>query len=254
MPPSNPVLWSVGVEIWFSLLFPLLLLLIARWSLEKLVLLSVIVCSAFVVVGNLISVERIGIFRPFVGGIFGSCYRFIFGMLVCDLYVKSRESASLRRYYPYGLVPGCLLMIGAIYLKDNGPWAVSILYATIFCAGFSMVLLAVLSGAWLTNRVFEAWALQVIGCMCYSIYAWHSIIMVEMIPPDTSSLKDTLRLSLPYVATMIALSALSYRYIEFGHRRDWRTLFLLRNSKFYELAGGRISGRDDAETNPIASS
>jgi peptidoglycan/LPS O-acetylase OafA/YrhL len=254
MPPSNPVLWSVGVEIWFSLLFPLLLLLITRWSLEKLALVSVIVCSAFVVVGNLIAVERVGIFRPFVGGIFGSCYQFIFGMLVCDLYLRSRDSVSLRRFHPHGLVPGVLLMIGAIYLKDSGPWVVSILYATVFCAGFSMVLLAALSGAWFVNRAFEAWAFQVIGCMCYSIYAWHSIIMVEMIPPDTSSLKDTLRLSLPYLATTIALSALSYRYIEFGHQRDWRTLFLLRNSKSNELAGTRITGRDDAESKPIASS
>jgi hypothetical protein len=46
--------------------------------------------------------------------------------------------------------------------------------------------------------------------------------MVEMTPPGTSSLKDTLRLSLPYLAIAIALSALSYRYIEFGHQRDWR--------------------------------
>ncbi|WP_247493796.1 acyltransferase [Bradyrhizobium sp. 142] len=254
MPPSNPVLWSVGVEIWFSLLFPLLILLIARWSLERLALLSVVVCSAFVVAGNLIAVDRIGIFRPFVGGIFGSCYQFIFGMLVCDLYVKSRDSASLRRFYSHGLLPGGLLMIAAIFFKDHGPWAVSILYTTIFCAGFSMVLLAVLCGAWSANRVFEAWAIQVVGCMCYSIYAWHSIIMVEMIPPDTSSLKDTLRLSLPYFAIVISLSALSYRYIEFGHRRDWRALFLLRNSKSNELTGARRSSRDHAESKPVASS
>ncbi|WFU39374.1 acyltransferase [Bradyrhizobium sp. CB82] len=252
MPPSNPVLWSVAVEIWFSLLFPLLVLMIARWSLERLVLSSVVICSAFVVLGHLIAVDRIGVFRPFVGGIFGSCYQFIFGMLVCDLYVKSRDSVPLRRFHCRMLLPGVLLMIAAIYIKDNGPWAVSILYATMFCAGFSMVLLAVLSGAWSANRVFEAWAIQVVGCMCYSIYAWHSSIMVEMIPPDTSSLKDTLRLSLPYLAIVIALSALSYRYIEFGHQRDWRALFLLRSQKSNELT--RASGRDHAGSKPVASS
>jgi peptidoglycan/LPS O-acetylase OafA/YrhL len=253
MPPSNPVLWSVGVEIWFSLLFPLLVLLIARWSLERLVLLSVVVCSAFVVAGNLIVVDRVGVFRPFVGGIPGSCYQFIFGMLACDLYVKSRDSVSLKRFYSRGLLPGLMLMVAAIYLKDNGPWAVSILYATMFCSGFSMVLVAVLSGAWSANRVFEAWAFQVVGCMCYSIYAWHSIIMVEMIPPGTSSLKDTLWLSLPYLAITIALSALSYRYIEFGRQRDWRALFVLGNSK-RDLAVARVSRHDDAGSKPVASS
>ncbi|MGL3111473.1 acyltransferase family protein [Bradyrhizobium sp. BR 1432] len=224
-------------------MFPLLILLIARFGLGRLLLLSVVICSAFVVAGHLIVVDRIGMFRPFVGGIFGSCYQFIFGMLVCDLYVKSRDSVSLRRFQSRGLLPGLLLMIAAIYLKDNGPWAVSILYATIFCAGFSMVLLAVLCGAWSANRLFEAWPIQVVGCMCYSIYAWHSIIMVEMIPPDTSSLQATLRLSFPYLAITILLSALSYRYIEFGHQGDWRSLFLLRNSNSDELTGAGVSRR-----------
>ena len=254
MPPSNPVLWSVGVEIWFSLLFPLLVLLIARWSLERLALLSVVVCAAFVVVGNLVVVDRVGIFRPFVGGIFGSCYQFIFGMLVCDLYVRSRESASLRRFYARGLLPGVILMIVGIYLKENGPWAVSILYAIMFCGGFSIMLLAILSGAWSANRVFEAWAFQVVGCMCYSVYAWHSIIMVEMIPPDTSSLNDTLRLSLPYLAITIALSALSYRYIEFGHQRDWRALFVLRQSERPGLTVAHTSSQDDHGSTPVSSS
>ncbi|MBR0903930.1 acyltransferase [Bradyrhizobium liaoningense] len=252
MPPSNPVLWSVGVEIWFSLLFPLLILLIARFGLRRLLLLSVVICSTFVTAGHLIAVDRIGLFRPFVGGIFGSCYQFIFGMLVCDLYVKSRYSVSLRRFQSRGLLPGLLLMIAAIYLKDNGPWPVSIHYATIFCAGFSMVLLAVLCGAWSANRLFEAWALQVVGCMCYSIYAWHSIIMVEMIPPDTSPLQDTLRLSFPYLAITILLSALSYRYIEFGHRGDWRSLFLLRTPNLDELSDTEVSRH--AESKPVASS
>lgn len=252
MPPSNPVLWSVGVEIWFSLLFPLLILLVARFGIRRLLLLSVVICSAFVVAGHLIAVDRIGMFRPFVGGIFGSCYQFIFGMLVCDLYVKSRDSVSLRRFQSRGLLPGLLLMIAAIYLKDNGPWAVSILYATIFCAGFSLVLLAVLCGAWSANRLFEGWAIQVVGCMCYSIYAWHSIIMAEMIPPDTSSLYDTLRLSFPYLAITILLSVLSYRFIEYGHQGDWRSLFLLRKTNSDELSGAGVSRR--GESKPVASS
>ena len=110
-----------------------------------------------------------------------------------------------------------------------------------------MVFLAVLSGAWSTNRVFEAWPLQLMGCMCYSIYAWHSIIMIEMIPPDSSSLNDALRLSLPYLAIVVALSALSYRYIEFGHRSDWRPLFLLRSARSNEPASSR-------QSEPVASS
>ena len=46
----------------------------------------------------------------------------------------------------------------------------------------------ILSGVNLLRRVLEIWPLQVLGCMCYSIYAWHGMIMNEMIPPSTSSL------------------------------------------------------------------
>jgi hypothetical protein len=35
----------------------------------------------------------------------------------------------------------------------------------------------------------------------------------------------------PFTALILALSALSYRYIEFGHRRDWKALFLLGNTE-----------------------
>jgi peptidoglycan/LPS O-acetylase OafA/YrhL len=88
--------------------------------------------------------------------------------------------------------------------------------------------------------------------MCYSIYAWHSIIMAEMIPPDTSSLYDTLRLSFPYLAITILLSVLSYRFIEYGHQGDWRLLFLLRKTNSDELSGAGVSRR--GESKPVASS
>jgi hypothetical protein len=42
-------------------------------------------------------------------------------------------------------------------------------------------------------------------------------------------LADTLRLSIPYTLLMLALSILSYRYIEFGHVRGWKTLFLIND-------------------------
>jgi len=63
--------------------------------------------------------------------------------------------------------------------------------------------------------------------MCYSIYAWHGIILSEMIPPETSQLADTVRLLAPYLFVTLGLSALSYRYIEFGRERDVRVLFLI---------------------------
>jgi peptidoglycan/LPS O-acetylase OafA/YrhL len=227
-PPSNVVLWSVSVEIWFSLLFPAFVLLVQRWGMLKIVMATTIVCAAFATAGYAIPVARVGYFSPFTTGIFGCCYQFILGMMVCDLYVTGTDDLVLRRTHSQWLLPGALIVGGALYLMHYAGFAERRTFATFgFTIGFSLVLLSILSGANPLRRALEVWPLQVLGCMCYSIYAWHGIIMNEMIPPATSSLRDTLRLSVPFLGVMLALSSLSYRYIEFGRERNWKTLFLV---------------------------
>jgi peptidoglycan/LPS O-acetylase OafA/YrhL len=115
-----------------------------------------------------------------------------------------------------------------LYLTHHAPWlAVRVLGGMMFSMAFSLFLFGSLFAGSLFRSLFENWPLQLLGCMCYSIYAWHGIVMNDMIPPDTSLLADALRLVAPFTVLILALSALSYRYIEFGHRRDWKALFLL---------------------------
>jgi peptidoglycan/LPS O-acetylase OafA/YrhL len=230
-PPSNVVLWSVSVEIWFSVLFPVFVLLVQRWRTLNVVVATVVVCAAFAYIGHSISIERVGYFLPFTKGIFGSCYEFLLGMMVCDLYVKGVENPVLRRKHSQLLLPGAVITVGALYLMHHAAFVELRILGNIgFAVGFALVLLSILSGVNLLRRVLEIWPLQVLGCMCYSIYAWHGIIMNEMIPPSTSLLTDTLRLSAPFLFVMLALSGLSYRYIEFGRERNWKALFLVADA------------------------
>jgi peptidoglycan/LPS O-acetylase OafA/YrhL len=225
-PPSNVVLWSVSVEIWFSVLFPVFVLLIQRWRTPKVVAGTVLVCAAFAYIGYSIPIERVGYFWPFTKGIFGSCYEFLLGMMVCDLYVKGVENPALRGKHSQLLLPGAAITVGALYLMHHSAIVeLRALGSMGFAVGIAVVLLSILSGVNPLRRVLEIWPLQVLGCMCYSIYAWHGIIMNEMIPPSTSSLSDTLRLLAPFLFVMLALSGLSYRYIEFGRERNWKALF-----------------------------
>ncbi len=232
MPPSNVVLWSVSVEIWFSVLFPVFVLLIQRWRTLNVVLGTVLACAAFAYIGRSISIERVGYFLPFTNGIFGCCYEFLLGMMVCDLYVKGAENPVLRGKHSKLLLPGVMITVGALYLMHHSGFVeLHILGSFGFAVGFAVVLLSILSGASPLRRVLENWPLQVLGCMCYSVYAWHGIIMNQMIPPLTSSLTDTLRLLAPFLFVMLALSGLSYRYIEFGRERNWKALFLVVDSE-----------------------
>jgi peptidoglycan/LPS O-acetylase OafA/YrhL len=84
--------------------------------------------------------------------------------------------------------------------------------------GFVCVLVAVLTPKGNASRLLTFGPLQVTGMMCYSLYIWHAPVM------------DALRAWQGVTITLlvlIALSAFSYRYIEFGRVTDWRKLFLL---------------------------
>ena len=68
--------------------------------------------------------------------------------------------------------------------------------------------------------------IQAFGMMCYSIYVWHGVLVSRagLLRPGGYELK-TIGIYFAWVAT---ISVLSCRYIEFGHVRETRKLFLPR--------------------------
>jgi peptidoglycan/LPS O-acetylase OafA/YrhL len=232
LPPSNVVLWSVSVEIWFSVVFPMLVVLIQKWKIEKVLLLSLAACLVFMTAGTWIRIDRVGNFLPFTRGLFGNFYEFVLGMFVCQLYVRRLGSPAAKPWQSRSLIPGLLLAWGCLYVSPmlSGTVPLYVANRMLVMVGAALVLLGLLSGESLLRKALENRPLQVLGCMCYSIYAWHSIVLTEMIP-STSHLSYTLRLTLPFLLMTAAISALSYRYIEFGHERNWKSLFLLGGAK-----------------------
>jgi peptidoglycan/LPS O-acetylase OafA/YrhL len=59
--------------------------------------------------------------------------------------------------------------------------------------------------------------------MCYSLYVWHGIL-IQRIAMDAAGTYTLGRLT-AYFMFLLLLSALSYRYIEFGAVRETRKLF-----------------------------
>ena len=81
--------------------------------------------------------------------------------------------------------------------------------------GFLALLAAALVGR--KHRVLAFAPLQVAGMMCYSLYIWHAMVFqaVQSVLGVVGAL-----------TVLLALSAVSYRYIEFARAPDWRPLFL----------------------------
>jgi peptidoglycan/LPS O-acetylase OafA/YrhL len=66
---------------------------------------------------------------------------------------------------------------------------------------------------------------MVIGMMCYSLYVWHGVILMGVIMRlGLNSNGATLT---SFCIALSAIAFLSYRYIEFGHIENGKSLFRL---------------------------
>ncbi len=217
MPPLDYPLWSIGVEILFSVAFPLVVVLIDRLGLGRVLGFSLALALAARVAGRMWNPEPLG--PNFISdNLPGRIDEFVLGMAIGRLYALGR----LPRWVPRLIGPGIVLIViswqGLFRCQYAGVSTVVMSPLNdILDAGFCCVLLGALGWERTRWSVFAFAPLQVIGMMCYSIYIWHAPVLASVAPVAGP---------VPALLLVLALSAFTYRYIEFGRERSWRTLFL----------------------------
>jgi peptidoglycan/LPS O-acetylase OafA/YrhL len=227
-PRFNPALWSIGVEIAFSALLPLLLRLEARLGAMR--LLAVVLILALVT--RLAGISR---YPALQGATFNSdmflCRldEFVIGMVLAHLYIKRRLPWDPRWCALAGTALIALAWIGFdLVLRGILPPLGRAVLNNVLDAGlFLVVFAALVPGTPLATAL--CWRpMQVLGMMCYSIYIWQGPLL-DWLMPDRAAMSAgafAVRLSL-FIAATLAVAALSYRFIEFGRASAWRPLFLL---------------------------
>lgn len=219
LPPVNFVLWSLGLEVWFSLIFPLLVVLIDRvgWRTT-----GVLVFSAALVmraIGAPTDESVVGHTIPYINplkdSLIGRLDDFFVGMGLAALYASGFRCSRPRLVAGAGVV----LCTTAAVLVDLAarrmlPWQSMILCNTVFQAGAAAIVVAALAMKPLRLR-----PLELLGMMSYSLYIWHGVIIKHAFvqPP---SLVAAARL----LVLLAGVAWLSYRYIEFGHVKSVRQL------------------------------
>jgi peptidoglycan/LPS O-acetylase OafA/YrhL len=221
-PPHNAVLWSLGVEVHYSVVFPFVLWVVRRWGLYPVTLATLAVRHAGVYHPSYVHGWAIGWVKDSLPGRLDD---FLVGMVACDLWLRRRE--AMAAWSGPLLVVSFLTLALTCYVWEYQflyrlpvgvvPWVNNLAQV----AFLAMILGALGAEGWV-RRFFEAWPLQVLGMMCYSLYVWH--IMVQHRVWEGSPTADPVRL-LAYAALLALISALTYRYVEFGSERDWRKLF-----------------------------
>lgn len=219
IPSYNYVLWSLGIEILFSALFPLIILAVKRFGLR----------GVFFAVFYLSILSRIYAYmRPDLDvaphlnmvkdSIAGRLDDFITGMLLCHLYFTGYKERLFKTNYFAWLVVSILIILIGCYFSDyivTGKLARTFepFINTIFQLGFGLLVLTVLHMPLNGLRMlFSNKPLQLCGMMCYSLYLWHGNIRWFFIADYTP-----LRIVM-YCVFLFSLSWLTYRYIEFGKK------------------------------------
>lgn len=224
-PPYNWVLWSLGLEIFFSLIFPLLVLLERRFGMRALAA-GVLVLS----LATRIAGERHyqGSFNPLLDpvkdSLLGRLDEFVLGMAACRLCV----SGYRPRFPALGVLAGALALYVACALWDAvllarlPRAAVPYLYLVTSLGATTLLLAALALGPGLLRALLANPPLQLAGMMCYSLYIWHGVLILHLF--TAPSHYDPLPLAWN-LAILLLASALSYRCIEFPHVRNTRALF-----------------------------
>lgn len=231
-PHQNIVLWSLGIEVWFCLLFPFLMLSITKYGIIKTLVWVLLFSLTIRVVGTFFMPESLetgsGNFylNPIKDSILGRLDDFLWGIAACYVYTQKPEQLTRPKsmlILSIGFITlACWLWDYAYLGKIN--YHFSAFINIIFDIGAFLLILSLL----IMKKSFIRWLfsntiIQLLGAMCYSLYLWHFPILQTAIP--FYSIKT---LSL-YFIMLFLLSCFSYRFIEFRHEPDYKKLFLFKS-------------------------
>ncbi|HEY0262866.1 MAG TPA: acyltransferase [Chitinophagales bacterium] len=220
IPQSNYVLWSLGIEVLFSLIFPVLILGIAKQGIYK-VSLAVFAISLLTRIYAAFSPEydvapHLNMIKD---SVLGRLDDFILGMLICHWFVTNWRKTFFEKNAVLLFAASIVVLFFGCNFSDYIflgmlPRYYEPLQNTAFQLGFGLITISLLyMGKNVLYYLFANKFLQLCGMMCYSLYVWHGNLRMIFFTDYTP-----LRFA-SYFFFLFALAFLSYRYIEFGEKK-----------------------------------
>jgi peptidoglycan/LPS O-acetylase OafA/YrhL len=224
MPSSvNESLWAVGTLVLFSAAFPLLCGLCQRFGATR-------VLAAAIPAGLLFRwwgfhLGGAGPVNWMEGMLVGRIDEFLWGFFLAEAFVRRRIPGRPYLFWILGVTVLVPVLTAYSWIAD-GRLPRLLLVPLVDATDVAMVLLvaAALAGRSAWSAFLDMRWLRVVGMACYSLYLWHypalAAFQLRTDPWNGLNLAG-------YFAFVFALSALSYRFVEFRGVADWRSLFLI---------------------------
>jgi peptidoglycan/LPS O-acetylase OafA/YrhL len=226
MPNSLWVLWSLGIEILFSVCLPFLIWFCARWGVFRVAIALLVLCFLY-----RIGADQLYYFRhpdfgnplinPLKDNILGRMDDFVVGMAASYcVYRRAWTSAVPAAFALLGLYASGLLT--AILLVAERTVAVSVIASlshTLFAVSAGVLIVSLLNRPLWAAAAFRP--LIFLGQICYSAYLVHALVLkhwrehFDFASPPSSAL---------YLAITIGLSFLCFSLIEvigIGQKPGW---------------------------------
>jgi peptidoglycan/LPS O-acetylase OafA/YrhL len=243
-PTINGPLWSLAIEIWFSIFFPFLLIAIAKFGVSRTIVVIAILSLAIRVVGTYLLFTGVNA-SPIKDSVLGRLDDFAIGAVIAQLYAKSLLPKLRSRYALLGVA--IIALAGALWdVNEDLPRATVSLFNIVVQCGVALVLITSLNPDTRAASVLSIWPLRLAGAMCFSLYCWHALLINHALLVNPFNLVNQLTFWLP----LAALSAVTYRYIEFP-RSDLADIFQLGEQTPVSLPS-RPQRRQDFRSRPWA--
>ncbi|MES2591409.1 MAG: acyltransferase [Bacteroidota bacterium] len=223
IPQCNYVLWSLGIEVLFSVVFPFIIWAMVKRGVIKTCLLVFYFSFIVRMVSCLYPEYNVAPHLNMIkDSLFGRLDDFIAGMLLCHWFITGWKRAWFEKYSVGAFFGAMVIITLGCYFSDYISMPVPILPSyfepiinTVFQLGFGLLILSLLHMKQnALSYLFTNKFLQLTGMMCYSLYVWHANMQMVFLYRDYTVMHIT-----SYCLFLFALSFLTYRYIEFGNKK-----------------------------------
>ena len=186
-PPPNGPLWSLGVELWYSLAFPLVAILLLRQKPVGMVIMFYAISLLTRLIGSQMFLTNWDspLVNPLKDCLLGRIDDFVAGMVACLIYYRVPRKTWFSN--PLLGLAGALALVGGDIIWDLvglhliPRWASAFANIPINLGSASLLLYALNAPASLWATFLRFGTLQACGIMCYSIYVWHFIIQHHLV-------------------------------------------------------------------------